>query len=538
MINNRRAVEQMVMSASSMPSMRLKWLLLMIVVLASVFCIVNVLLGQSFPEGDIDAGPDDGLLLDVDSKSDPEAIALQTMKKTIKSLSGKGVSVCVQRCLSAAGPPCVEAGRGLADTASAEREGRGGYPLLWQKVRSKADLDGEVFKEQPPYSGGEAGEDGESERIGRGESDGNARGGLAPSVSAEHEGRGGGRGEGEGEGGTGKESHFRSLIDKVKRLLPHRDVREDQYYKLGRDDVDLLEMAVKRANYMPRVALLFLTDGPIQLAPVWENYLHGYEDYYSLYVHRLPRFESPENEFGPFGGRLIRSEKGRMDLVDAQRRLLANAIMNPMNHRFIILSDSCVPVTDFLFMYHYLMDTADSFVETSEVAERYDGKFLPIVRQRDFQLGSQWVALTRKHATLIVKDRAYYPAFARNCEGLPEEHVGFCLPGFSQWCKRRVKVYCSPDEHYIQTVIHSLVSNELNRRSLMWSHWEGPSRTDPVSWNAGRMRTNSSLLESIRAQKNCLWNGQERECFLFALKFTSDAIPLILERGQRLGLWK
>ncbi|GBG85254.1 hypothetical protein CBR_g39820 [Chara braunii] len=537
MVNGGRVLPEQIVkpTPSAMRSRLLKFALLMTVLLAFVFCFVSVSL--SFP------GRKEGALHDDGRRSEDsfrafalyaEDISLEVITMTMKSLVGKGVSKCVQRCMSAAGPPCVEAGRGLADDdgrrtpASGRGEG-GGRPPLWQKVRSKEALGMEVDQDLVANDAGDSGGKG-NKKSGEKESDK-----VVPSAaSAEHAGA---------DGDRKGDSQLANLVSEVKKLALTTNARkQEMYFNLGQDDIELLELAVKKTNYMRRVALLFLTDGPFRLAPVWENYLRGYEDFYSLYVHQMPRFELIDNVSGPFAGRQIKSENvdwGRMDLVDAQRRLLANAIMNPLNQRFIILSGSSVPVTDFRAMYHYLMDTGDSFVEASAVAkQQHDGKLRSIVRRREFEFGSQWVALTRKHATLIVKDRTFYPAFARNCVGIQEDKDALCTVGlFSQWCREKPHVACHPDEHYIQTVIDSLAKNELNRRSIMWTHRDSPWDLHPVAWNAEKLRANSTLLESIREQRSCLWNGQEKECYLFAHKFAPDTVPLLLEKGQQLGLW-
>lgn len=58
-----------------------------------------------------------------------------------------------------------------------------------------------------------------------------------------------------------------------------------------------------RASFMPRVkkypfkripkiAFMFLTKGPLPLAPLWERFFKGNEGRYSIYVHSLPSYEA------------------------------------------------------------------------------------------------------------------------------------------------------------------------------------------------------------------------------------------------------
>lgn len=41
---------------------------------------------------------------------------------------------------------------------------------------------------------------------------------------------------------------------------------------------------------VPKIAFMFLTKGPMPLAPLWENFLRGHEQRYSIYVHSSPSF--------------------------------------------------------------------------------------------------------------------------------------------------------------------------------------------------------------------------------------------------------
>ncbi|KAL2337810.1 hypothetical protein Fmac_012256 [Flemingia macrophylla] len=61
------------------------------------------------------------------------------------------------------------------------------------------------------------------------------------------------------------------------------------------------------------------------------------------------------------GGRA--SPPGKISMVDAERRLLANALQDPDNQQFVLLSDSCVPLYHFNYIYDYLMYTNISFVD-------------------------------------------------------------------------------------------------------------------------------------------------------------------------------
>lgn len=43
---------------------------------------------------------------------------------------------------------------------------------------------------------------------------------------------------------------------------------------------------------VPKVAFMFLTKGPLPLAPLWERFFKGHEGLYSIYIHSLPSFKA------------------------------------------------------------------------------------------------------------------------------------------------------------------------------------------------------------------------------------------------------
>lgn len=42
---------------------------------------------------------------------------------------------------------------------------------------------------------------------------------------------------------------------------------------------------------VPKIAFMFLTKGPIPLAPLWERFFKGHKSLYSIYIHSLPSYE-------------------------------------------------------------------------------------------------------------------------------------------------------------------------------------------------------------------------------------------------------
>lgn len=58
----------------------------------------------------------------------------------------------------------------------------------------------------------------------------------------------------------------------------------------------------------PKIAFMFLTRGPLPLAPLWERFFKGNEGLYSIYIHSLPAYKPNFNASSVFYRRQIPSQ--------------------------------------------------------------------------------------------------------------------------------------------------------------------------------------------------------------------------------------
>nr|AFK39874.1 unknown [Medicago truncatula] len=120
-------------------------------------------------------------------------------------------------------------------------------------------------------------------------------------------------------------------------------------------------------------------------------------------------------------------------MIEAERRLLANALLDFSNQRFVLISESCIPLFNFSTVYSYLMNSTKSYVMAYDQASsvgrgRYRIKMSPTIKLREWRKGSQWFEMDRNLALEVISDRTYYPVFGKYCNGS-----------------------CYADEHYICT---------------------------------------------------------------------------------------
>ncbi|XP_039118460.1 glycosyltransferase BC10-like [Dioscorea cayenensis subsp. rotundata] len=50
-------------------------------------------------------------------------------------------------------------------------------------------------------------------------------------------------------------------------------------------------------------------------------------------------------------------------MIEAKRILLRNALKDPFNVRFAFVSDSCIPLYNFSYIYDYIMSTSTSYLD-------------------------------------------------------------------------------------------------------------------------------------------------------------------------------
>ncbi|CAF2082365.1 unnamed protein product [Brassica rapa] len=262
----------------------------------------------------------------------------------------------------------------------------------------------------------------------------------------------------------------------------------------------------------PKVAFMFLTRGPLPMLPLWEKFFRGNEKYLSVYVHTPPGYDMNVSSGSAFYDRQIPSQKvewGSPLLTDAEKRLLGNALLDFSNERFILLSESCVPVYNFSTVYSYLINSAYSFVDSYDEPTRYgrgrySRKMLPDIKLHHWRKGSQWFEVNRKLAIYIISDSKYYSLFKQ-----------FCRPA------------CYPDEHYIPTFLNMFHGSVNANRSVTWVDWSigGPH---PATYGADNIT--EGFLQSIRKNEtDCLYNEEPTSlCFLFARKFAPSALAPLM----------
>jgi hypothetical protein len=201
-------------------------------------------------------------------------------------------------------------------------------------------------------------------------------------------------------------------------------------------------------------------------------------------------------------------------MVEAERRLLAHALLDHSNARFLLLSESHVPLFDFPTVYSYLVNSTKVFVESYDELGgtgrgRYKRGMAPAVAAWQWRKGSQWFELDRALAAAVVADAVYFPVFRRHCTR-----------------------NCYADEHYLPTFLHIRHRGAAAKRSVTWVDW---SHGGPHPSRFTRMEVTVDFLRWLRGGTTCDYNGRTTTvCFLFARKFLPNSLTRFLRFAPKL----
>ncbi|KAJ0030470.1 hypothetical protein Pint_12638 [Pistacia integerrima] len=284
----------------------------------------------------------------------------------------------------------------------------------------------------------------------------------------------------------------------------------------------------------PKIAFLFLTPGTLPFEKLWEKFFQGHEDRFSVYVHASS--QKPVHVSRYFVGRDIHSEKvawGKISMLDAEKRLLAHALLDADNQQFVLLSDSCVPLHNFDYVYNYLMYTNVSYIDCFEDpgphgSGRYSEHMLPELEKKDFRKGAQWFSMKRQHAIVIMADNLFYRKFKFYCK------VSNPLPNMDGR-------NCYADEHYLPTLFHMIDPSGISNWSVTHVDWS-EGKWHPKAYRAQDvtfelLKSIASIDETVHVTSTgkkkktvqpCLWNGMKRPCYLFARKFYPETLDRLL----------
>ncbi|KAF8403387.1 hypothetical protein HHK36_011489 [Tetracentron sinense] len=287
-------------------------------------------------------------------------------------------------------------------------------------------------------------------------------------------------------------------------------------------------------NPQPKIAFLFLTNSDLSFAPLWERFFQGNQHLFNIYIHADPSSNlNPPG--GVFQGRFIpgkHTQRASPTLISAARRLLATALLDDTSNSFFaLLSQHCIPLHSFRYIYHSLFASTHSVSSESETHstrstqlfvgqvkyrsfieilsnepglwERYtargDDVMMPEIPFERFRVGSQFFILTKRHAQLVIRDRSLWRKFR-----LP------CLNTES----------CYPEEHYFPTLLSMKDPKGCSQFTLTRVNWTDSSDGHPHTYLPAEV--SPELVYKLRASNSTY-------SYLFARKFSPDCLKPLMK---------
>lgn len=275
------------------------------------------------------------------------------------------------------------------------------------------------------------------------------------------------------------------------------------------------------AGRLPKVALLFLTRGPMPLEPIWKRFLKPFntswstwEDFFSIHVHPAPGFSYPATSL--FAGHAVadpvQAHWGNHSIVEAERVLLRAALKDPQNTHFVLLSEATVPiypapavyaqlVTDNKSRINACMDPTDPKDAEKRMVYRLQGPMRKVgINETTWRKSSQWFALQRRHAEIIAEEEIVNAVFEKECYAVANSR------------------FCVSDEHYIPTVLALKGSDEECACDGEATHVKWPGNFfHPKTYEASDA-TEDILRTELRGEAACPEGIELAEQAMYALE--------------------
>ena len=153
---------------------------------------------------------------------------------------------------------------------------------------------------------------------------------------------------------------------------------------------------------MAKLAFLFLIYDEINQEELWHDFFKNIdESKYNVYIHY--KHNKPLKYFDAYKIKeTVPTNYADLSLVKAQNKLLREALKDSGNERFIFLSNSCVPLKDFAYIFNTLFAQDLCFfnmARNEHIFERGRGqKLAKQFGKENVKKASQWCILTKEIA--------------------------------------------------------------------------------------------------------------------------------------------
>lgn len=172
---------------------------------------------------------------------------------------------------------------------------------------------------------------------------------------------------------------------------------------------------------MKKIAFMFLIKKKIMNEDIWENFFSNVSsNKYNIYIHyknnvKLQYFEKYKLL------KCIDTQWGHRSLVDAQNLLIKESLKDIDNTHFILLSENCIPVKNFDFIYNFLDINYSYFDIKNPDIKQLNKEIYKFLNKEEIKKSTQWCILNRKHAEFLYNKEFIIKFFEGN--NYPDERV-------------------------------------------------------------------------------------------------------------------
>jgi len=249
---------------------------------------------------------------------------------------------------------------------------------------------------------------------------------------------------------------------------------------------------------MKKIAFLFLTKDTLNRVQLWNKYFKGHESQYSIYVHPYSYYNVSPAKRPHIKDRLVRYniidtivKTDYYHVIEALLELFKEAIKDKDNYKFILVTESDIPIISFDKMYAKMTADNKSFFKILKIDPRNDwinrikpaleahkvnGRYL--IDPSKFIKHNPWYCLNRKHMNQILKSPKNYLELFKKMD-IGNEHILTLLNMANKDLEKQIHVEkttyvdwseCQPTADLIWAKYKNNKSERDKRLADVWSH--------------------------------------------------------------------
>jgi len=181
-----------------------------------------------------------------------------------------------------------------------------------------------------------------------------------------------------------------------------------------------------------KIALLFLTYDNLSQPKLWRRIIDNNKDKLNVYIHNKNEFIDNDYNLHEYCIKnIVNTKYGHKSLVEAELNLLKEAYQNEENSFYIFLSDKCIPLHNFDYIYKEIFKMNSNIIcNTISYDKNYASinryEFLTdksFINYTEFSKDSQWLILNRETTNFFINNN-FLHFYSENFYAVDEHYFG------------------------------------------------------------------------------------------------------------------